>query len=337
MAEKTNTLPQTKGAFKLRGIVTGMSRPEAYSSKAAKSGRDMHTLSFGVQTSKNNIQYVRMSGVALDMAKFTKYNNATKKNDAEQVPWKKRNEFKKEGYTPQFGIVVSLDKDGKSKRSLFSYDACAALATELTDGMSVFITGTIDVSSRDEKDNDGNPVTRSYTTCIPTGIYATKTDVDFEAADFEEENTFKQRIVFMGAEKDDDDYVINAKIVKYGDVVENIRFYCAQKLWSGLKANLKPYHSIDVVGRLESVVSAEAQEDDEKSEQWFDTEDTTVKHFERIQPRRKRLTITNADKASWRKDEYSKETIEKTQQAKEDFGGDGSDWGADDGDAPWED
>ena len=73
MADKKGLgLPQTKGEFKLRGIVTGMNRKNAFTSKKTKTDKLMNTLNLGINTNKESTVYVTLSEMVKDKVYFSK-------------------------------------------------------------------------------------------------------------------------------------------------------------------------------------------------------------------------------------------------------------------------
>ena len=57
--ERLIKLPQTKGEFKLSGIVTGTQKGDKFfTNKKTKKGNDMNLLNFGVETNKDSTVYI---------------------------------------------------------------------------------------------------------------------------------------------------------------------------------------------------------------------------------------------------------------------------------------
>lgn len=63
MAKTKHGLPETKGQYKLRGLVTGMGRDNTYSSKPTKTKKERRVLNFGVQTAPESTVYVTVQGM----------------------------------------------------------------------------------------------------------------------------------------------------------------------------------------------------------------------------------------------------------------------------------
>jgi hypothetical protein len=330
---------QTKGVFRLKGNVVGVNRDDFFKNKLTSTGKDMNIISFGVKTSEENTTYVRLQGMTDHEAKFNKYDKENKKNILETVAWDDRFDFSKEGFQPQFGVRFGIDRDEKGNLTdqgvYFPYDVCLELKEKLKDDMGIFIQGQIDYSSFFSEKN-GEKVKITGRQFKPTSIYSTKQDIDFGAEDFEEENVFKQEIIFMNIEKSTEEegkFLIQTKIVTYSSV-EDVEFVTRNaKLVNQFKKALKPYYMIEVTGRLVSKISIE--ENQEKEEVWG--EDIT--NFDRVNaPRIKEMLITGAKPSTIDKDTYNAEIIDSIIKAENDFGKDENiDWGKVDEDIPWGD
>src|SRR5690554_4771781 len=140
------SLPETKGMFKLRGLVTGVDRENAFKSIDTKSGKKMNIFNFGVETNSDSTTYVTVQGMEQDQAFFYKRpENKGEKGSVKRVDWSERFEDQGEGYQI-IGVNLGLDrdKDGKNIINSFTqYDGASELHNRLEDGESVFIKGNI--------------------------------------------------------------------------------------------------------------------------------------------------------------------------------------------------
>ena len=204
-------------------------------------------------------------------------------------------------------------------KTLFEYDACKFINENLEDGQSVFVKGTIEYSTYDNKRN---------VKFIPNQISLCKS-VDFENENFKEISDFKQRIVFMGIEQNDDKktFTVLSKITGYNSI-EDAEFKITNgDLAKQFKKNLKPYTTIDVWGKVSTFTEIEKVE---TSDIWGEESE-----MDKVStPTKRELIIIGADPKSIDKDVLSESVIEEaikklnaSKKAKEDFN-DNDSWGS---------
>ena len=71
MAKRLINLPETKGEFKVSGLVIGTEKGDKFfKSIKTKNNKDMNLLSFGVETDKNSTTYISLNGMARDEVYF---------------------------------------------------------------------------------------------------------------------------------------------------------------------------------------------------------------------------------------------------------------------------
>lgn len=339
-------LPQTRGTFQIKGIVTGTQKEnflkETLTKKTQKPWR---TLNFGVKTDKESTVYVTLSDGERDKVYFAKTEkvDGKKKTDVQEIAWKDRYKFNKEGYRligVNVGVTKKVDEKGKEtndKKMLTAYDACKEIADNLVDDQSVFIRGTIDYSSL-----EGDNGTVRFVKFMPAQVSLCK-DIDFEDDNFEPMADFTQYIVFMGIEPDRDDknrFIVSSKIVNFNSI-EDAEFIIEDKtLATTFKKNLKPYTGIKVWGKI--VVTKDTEEV-QIEDCWGETN-----NMEKINsPTKRELVITGADPNTIDKETYSEEAIEEAlekikadKKAEEEFGA-SDEWGSvdsnssDDDDEAW--
>lgn len=350
MTKEKNTglgLPQTRGTFQVKGLVTGTQKEsflkDTLTKKAQKPWR---TLNFGVKTDKESTVYITLSDGEKDKVYFSKTEtvDGKKKTDVQEVAWKDRFKFNKEGYRiigVNTGVSKTTDAKGNEvndKKMLTGYDACKEIADNLMDDQSVFIRGSIDYSHFEGK--NGTVRTVKF---VPNQVSLCK-DVDFDAEDFEPTADFTQIIVFTGIEPEDDTkarFIVSAKIVNYNGI-EDAEFIIENKeLTTTLKKNLKPYSAIKVWGNIK--VSKDVDEVEE-SDCWGETNS-----MDKINtPTKREMIIVGADPKTLDKETYSEEAIEQAmlklksdKKAENEFGvsdewGSVGNSGSDDGDdEPW--
>ena len=301
-------LPQTKGQFKLRGIVQGMARDNALKPIKTKSKKEMKILNFGVETSPDSVVYATIQGMEKDEVFFSKRSEVKgQKGELKRVPWGNRFDDQGEGFN-LIGIGVGLEKNEEGRNVTTThteYDAANEVYALANDGDAVFIQGEIEFSSFK---NNKDEVTRNKRFAVKR-IYGSN-NIDFDAEDFVETSDFKQKIIFMGVEKvedkDDPRFAIEAKIITYSSV-ETAEFITRNAaLANQFRSNLKPYTAIEVWGKIFNKVDTDEVEETRTST-WGD-EDT----FKRVNKNYIReLVITGADPESIDTETYTEEIIQE--------------------------
>lgn len=330
-------LPETKGAFQLKGIVSGTKKDGFLKEIKTKSNKDMRMINFGVEYAEDSTLYVNMQGMEQDNVYFSKRaEKKGEKSDVVKVPWADRFSYNREGYKligKNIGVKKKLDKDGREvndKKTLTEFDACKEIADNLKDSNSVFIRGRLDYSSM--TDDNGNK--KHFTKLVPDQVSLCG-DIDFADEKFTQQNDFNQVIVFMGVEKEIDDngadtgrFLVQAKIVTYS-TIEDVEFVIEDsKLANMFRKNLKAYNAIKVSGHMVTTTQIETVSDEDS---WGE-EDSMDKVSA---PTKREFIITGAKPSSIDKELYTKENVEeaiskinKSNKAENDFGSDSkNDWG----------
>lgn len=331
MANTKHGLPQTKGIFKLRGFVTGMQRDNTFKDIETRSGKKMNLLNFGVETAPESTVFVTVQGMERDEVYFSK-RVGNGKTETKKVAWAKRFDDQGEGYE-LIGVAVGLEKDenGKNvKHTYTEFDAAEKIYEQLEDGMPVFVQGEIEFSSFKR---DNGEISRNKRFNVRQ-IY-NSSNVDFEAPDFKETSDFKQKIIFMNIEKDNESeesrFIVEAKIVNYNSI-EDAEFIIYNKaLANNFRGKLKPYTAIDVWGKI--VNKIDTDEVEEVSNVWG--EEDTFKRINKSYVRE--LVITGASPDSIDTETYTEEAIEEAIKKLNSEGQVDSSWGDSDSDISDED
>lgn len=333
MANTKHGLPQTKGIFKLRGYVTGMQRDNTFKEIETRSGKKMYVLNFGVKTAPESTVFVTVQGMERDEVYFSK-RVGNGKTETKKVAWAKRFDDQGEGYE-LIGVAVGLEKDenGKNvKHTYTEFDAAEKIYEQLEDDMPVFVQGEIEFSSFKR---DNGEVSRNKRFNVRQ-IY-NSSNIDFESPDFKETSDFKQKIVFMNIEKDNESgeprFIVEAKIVNYNSI-EDAEFIIYNKaLANNFREKLKPYTAIDVWGKI--VNKIDTDEVEEASNVWGEKD--TFKRINKSYVRE--LVITGANPESIDTETYTEEAIEEVIKKLNSEGQVDSSWGdredIDDLDLPW--
>lgn len=352
MANKGMNLPQTKGQFQMKGIVSGTQKDNFYTERKTKSGKAWRNVSFGLEVDSGETLYLTLNGFEKDKVFFYKRpEKGEKKGVTKEIPWEDRFGFNADGFRMigiNVGVSKIIDSKGKEvndKKVMTEFDAAMEIGQHLKDGDNVYVRGNIEYSSY----ADGSGNTRRTVRYVPNQVSLCG-DIEFGDG-YDPVHEFTQTILFMGIEPEKDDdgnktgrYVLSARIVNYNDVQETDFIITNEKLARVIKKNLKPYNSIKVWGDIISHTQTEQVEDD------FDDGWGTPNKMERVvAPTKREMIITGADPNSIDADTYSESIIEEaiqaaksSQEAKNDYGDSNDDWGSDfysdldDDDDDWE-
>lgn len=330
-------LPQTKGTFQLKGVVTGTERDNFYKETLTRTAqKPWRTVTFGVKVDPESTVYVTISDGERDSVYFSKNEtvDGKKKTVVEKVAWADRFKFNKEGFRligVNCGVKKITDDKGNlvnDKKVLTAYDACQEIADNLVDDVSVFVRGNIEYSHF-----EGQNGTIRTIKFVPNQVSLCK-DVNFEEEGYKPVADFTQYIVFTNIQPEDESkkrFVVSAKIVNYNSVedaefiIENIA------LANTFRKNLKPYTGIKVWGNIKVSKDTEVVE---TTDVWGETNE-----MEKINtPTKRELIITGADPSSVDTKTYTEEAIEEAlakilvdKRAENEFGGVSDDWGSVDG------
>lgn len=357
MANKLFELPQTKGTFQVRGIVSGVEKDSFYTEKKTKTGKDFRMVNFGVEYEDKKTIYHSLNGMPRDKVYFSK-KDEDGKTDVKAVAWKDRIKNAPEGYR-MIGVLTGLKKvpgdNGKLKNDNHyrtEYDACEYINENLHDGDSVFVKGNLEFGSYTNKDGEVSRTTKF----VPTQVSLCQKDVDFDAEDYAPAHDFTQTIVFVGIDQERENdkptgrFVVDAKIVNYNSI-ESAEFIIEDaKLAKQMRSGLKPYNSIQVHGHINVVNNVEDVNDEEDDDCWGESNDMDNKRV--FAPTHRELIITGAKPSTIDKETYTEKAIDEaikkvnaSKKAEQDFTGKAEstsnvddDWGddaSDDEDEPW--
>jgi hypothetical protein len=324
-------LPQTRGSFQVIGKVLGTAKDSFYTEKLTKTDKPWRAVNFGVQFNDNATVYLGLNGMEKENVVFSKKSEeAGKKSETVKVAWKERFKFKENPANKDYQLIgvnvgVTKVKDAKGndvndKKHLVEYDACKEIADNLKDNQTVFVRGTIDYSTYNNK---------YMTKFVPSQVSLAK-DIDFSAEDFVPMADFTQFIVFTGITPNEDKTkaTLAAKIVNF-ETVEDAEFVITDmNLAKVFNKNLKPYTGIKVWG---NIAVEKDTEEVEATDCWG-----TKNDMEKINaPTIRELVITGADPETIDTKTYTEDAIDKaiekvkaTKTADNDFGKSGDSWGS---------
>lgn len=354
MANRLFDLPETRGQFQVKGRINGVESSRFYTEKKTKNNKDFRAVNFGCEYDDKKTVYMNLNGMPQDNVYFSKRNADTGKTETKKVAWANRNSFNESGFRmigTNLGLTKTTDAEGKEvndKKTMHSFDACQHIKKNMRDDMSTFIRGNIEFSSY--LDGEGN--TRRSIKYVPSQISLCK-EVDFE--EYDEDNKpvhdFTQTIMYMGITKEEENgketgrFVVSAKIVTYGDIVDTEFIIADAKLANLFRKNLKAYNSISVHGHIEVTHKVEESSEDDG---WGAA--NTMNSVSA--PTKTEMIITGATPSSIDRESYNEKNVSEAiakirnaRTAEQNFGSkantnddDSDDWGSDDSmddDSPW--
>lgn len=303
-------LPQTKGMFQIRGIVTGTEKDNFYKETKTKTGKIMRMVNFGVEYEEGSTLYINLNGMELDNVYFSKKAvNPGEKAETTPVPWSQRFTYNREGFRligKNIGVKKIINESGNpvnDKKILTDFDACKEIKDNLKDGVSVFIKGNVEYSSC----TDDKGTKRTSVKLVPSQISLCG-DIDFKDESYETKNDFNQVIVFVGVgqERENDKptgrYNVQAKIVTYNNI-EDAEFVIEnEKLANKFRKSLKPYNAIRVNGHMITSTQTETVEDDDN---WGE-EDSLTKVYA---PAKREFIVTGAAGSTLDTTIYTEENV----------------------------
>lgn len=341
MAKRIFDLPETKGEFKVRGLVTGTGKDKFYQAGETKKKTPKRSINFGIKVQQDGSS-VYCSLNAYEKEKVYFYKKGDKKNgikgESKAVIFNLRNTFKEEGFEP-IGVKVGIEQEINEKGmavnknvTKFDFDVPEYLRDNLTENMPVFIRGKI---TRSSSINGSTGEKVRYVNFEPQQISGITKGLDLDEENYQSVNDFRQSIIFMGASTDNSDKndpkgIIEAKIVTYNSIEDAEFVVRDKKIFTTLKKNLKPYNAITIFGKIHNKLEIEEVEDD-----GWGMENNSFE--QKGNSFTKEMLVLGADPSTLDKETYTKENVEEalnllkeSQKAKDDFGAttDGDDWGS---------
>lgn len=306
------TLKQIKGSFELRGKLFGLKAEKAYKETTTKNGKPMRFLNFGVRVSATENVYLSLNAMEPEEVYFSKVGKKGDKPVTEKVDYvkAKRNDFDKDGFK-LIGMGLALHKNeetGKNEdvKVFPQYDAIEEIMNEAKDGTSVFVKGTVEFGSYEDPTTKEVKKTVKY---VPTAIYLTKDEIDFEDEKFEKYSEFVQPVIYRGVNRNESEdkvvtYSLDVAVINYQDYQE-FSLPCTETIAKLFKEKkLKPYCKINLTGHLANDQIVEIVEDEDDS--WGEkSKMNKPKNFAKTV-----LMVTGADKDSINTEDYNAKTIE---------------------------
>lgn len=216
MVDKNNfKLEQTKGNFKLSGIIAGITKENSYVEGETKDGKPYKTVKFSIKTSPTNIINVELYGAEQDFV----YPYSSTEKKSMKIPFKDRHDELEDTYHI---IGVNVTTEGSEKETYVDYDAVEPIHQGFNDGDSVFVTGELKPNSFIS--NSGELIS-NYKYSIKSITFKEKA-VDFEDPKFQETASFEQDIVITDTslDKSTDKVIVNGYAIGYADSFKQVQY-----------------------------------------------------------------------------------------------------------------
>lgn len=216
MADKKNfKLEQTKGNFKLSGIVAGIAKENAFIEGETKDGKSYRTVKFSVKTSLTNIVNVELYGAEQDFV----YPYSSTEKKSYKLSFKDRHSELEDTYHI---IGVNVTSEGNERETYVDYDAVEAIYQGFNDGDSVFITGELKPNSFISTSGD---LVSNFKYSIKSITFKEKV-VDFEDPKFVETASFDQEIVITDTslDKKTNKVIVNGYAIGYADSFKQVQY-----------------------------------------------------------------------------------------------------------------
>lgn len=217
-------LEQTRGSFKLKGLVKGIDRDNAYEEGVRPDGKYAGTtyrkLNIGLQTEPSN--QVRLGLFSYEPEEVFMWNSAKKKKNkdykGERVPFDEylnKKEVLKENGTAVLQSRVGVEYDEKGKlqsEGLTSFEASEMIYDNIDNDDGAFIEGQISYSSF--KNQSGDDVTG--TNYNIDKFFKAKGPFDLDDEEYDVQNYYEQQFVYIDSMIDK----ANKKLLVTGRVID---------------------------------------------------------------------------------------------------------------------
>lgn len=259
-------IKQTKGTFEARGVLFNMKAENAFKELKTRNNKQMRMCNLGLRLSDSEVMFLSLNGTEQDFVYFSKQGKKGEKPETEKVEWAKRERFTKDGYR-LIGMGLALHKDEETKKNeevktFTQFDAIEYIHENAEDGMSVFVKGTIEFTSFEDKNNKGE--FRKMTKFIPTNIYLAGEPIDFQNEKFEKMADFAQPVIYNGVRREavgdtgTFKYLLDVATVSYKSY-EEVPLDCTEVIASAMKDKMKVNQGITVTGKIESTQVVETE------------------------------------------------------------------------------
>lgn len=273
-------LEQTRGEFKIKGLVKGIDRDNAYEEgvrpDGRHAGRTFRKLNLGVQTSEDN--QLRLGMFSYEPDEVFLWNNEKRKKDkdykGERMPYdeylQKKDILKANGTAVlQARIGVDTDEDGKLiTHGLTSYEASEEIYDNVDNDDSVYVEGQISYSEYKNRQGD-------MTTAVNYNInrlFKASNDFDLRAESYEKQDYYEQQFVYVDSmvDKSKKQLIVIGRIIDYRKNTVDTNFvinYGEDKSMSKLAENVrKKFKFGDLVTVFGQLVNRTVEQDVEEEE-----------------------------------------------------------------------
>jgi len=260
-------LKQTKGYASFRGILGGLDRTvgdiaEGKSNKNYSNTDKIKKLKFSIKTSDDNVHFVDVTqfktGKSMDKAYISKRDADTGKYETQAISWSDRNKELQDGWNL---IGISLkSSDDENTKNMVAFDAIDYILENFKDGDSVFLNA--DITHSDYNEN-------RYVNYGVKKMFASKSDIEFEAEDFEEQADFEETIIFNTCYPDENGLQVLAYAVDYSKSPIEIEFVVKnedKEVMEYVESNLSNGDLVTVAGLINNRIVYEWTEIPQETE-----------------------------------------------------------------------
>lgn len=216
MADKKEfKLEQTKGNFKIAGIIVGLSKDTAYTT-GEKDEKLYRIVKFGVKTSPTNIINVELYGSEQEYV----YVYSRTEANTNKIAFADR----VKGFEDTYHLIgVNVTLPDEEKTTLCDYDASKAIYEGFNDGDSVYVSGELKPNSY--VSSTSGDLISNFKYSIKT-MSAQKNPIDFNSESFKETSSFDSELIIdnVALDKETDKVLVNAKLIGYGDTFKDTQF-----------------------------------------------------------------------------------------------------------------
>ena len=232
---KAKKLEQTKGTFKLKGLVKQIDRDNAYEESVRQDGGrydgvTYRKLNIGLQT--DTVNQPRLGIFSYEPEEVFMWNNEKRKKDpkykGERIPFEEyleKKEILKQNGTAvlQSRVGVEYNDSGKlDSEGMTNFEATELIYDNIDNDDGAYVEGQVSFSSY--KDKQGN--TQTGTNFNIDKFFKAKEPFDLEADDYEPENYFEQQFVYADSmiDRNSEKLMITGKVIDYRKNVTDATF-----------------------------------------------------------------------------------------------------------------
>lgn len=280
MAKK---LEQTRGSFKVKGLVKGMDRDNAFEEEervgGAHSGETYRKLNLGLQTAPDN--QLRLGIFSYEPEQVFLWNNDKKKKDksykGERMDFDEyleKKEILRENGTAILQARVGVEYDEKGKlqsEGMTSFEATELIYDNVDNDDGAYVEGQVSYSSYENQQGE----TKTGVNYNIDRFFKAKEPFDLEDEDYEAQNYYEQQFVYVDsfADKTNHKLTVLGRVIDYRENTVDAEFVInygedesMKKLATNVKKKFKFGDLVTVFGEIFNKSVEEEVEDAEDTD-----------------------------------------------------------------------